>query len=153
MKQTRPRIDQQALEQLATRVTCWAGSTPAFGLACGTIIVWVLTGPVFRYSDTWQLVINTGTTIITFLMVFLIQRCQNKDSLAIHLKLNELVAAVDGASNRLIEVESLSEEELHVLGAALPQARQHGEARRESDEVTLGRGSGESAQRKVAPKG
>ncbi len=104
------------LERFATRVTCWAGSTPAFGLACGTILVWVVTGPVFRYSDTWQLVINTGTTVITFLMVFLIQRCQNKDSLAIHLKLNELVAAVNGASNRLIEVESLSEEELHVLG-------------------------------------
>jgi low affinity Fe/Cu permease len=104
------------LERLATRVTCWAGSTTAFALACGVVIVWVLTGPVFGYSDTWQLVINTGTTVVTFLMVFLIQRCQNKDSLAIHLKLNELVAAVNGASNRLIEVESLSEEELQVLG-------------------------------------
>jgi low affinity Fe/Cu permease len=106
----------RTLERLATRVTHWAGSTAAFGLACGTIIVWVLTGPVFGYSDTWQLVINTGTTVVTFLMVFLIQRCQNKDSMAIHLKLNELVAAVNGASNRLIEVESLSEEELRVLG-------------------------------------
>ena len=70
---------------------------------------------MFGYSDTWQLVINTGTTIVTFLMVFLIQRSQNKDSLAIHLKLNELVAAMNGSSNRLIEVESLSEEELKVL--------------------------------------
>ena len=72
-------------------------------------------GPLFGYSDTWQLVINTGTTIITFLMVFLIQRAQNKDSMAIQLKLNELVAAVEGASNRLIDVEDLSEEELVAL--------------------------------------
>ena len=77
--------------------------------------VWALLGPLFRFSDTWQLVINTGTTIITFLMVFLIQRSQNKDSLAIHLKLNEIVAAVQGASNRLVDVESLSEKELETL--------------------------------------
>jgi len=115
-KRTGTHAFSRSLETLASRVTRWAGSTPAFGLACGTVIVWVLTGPVFGYSDTWQLVINTGTTVVTFLMVFLIQRCQNKDSMAIHLKLNELVAAVNGASNRLIEVESLSEEELHVLG-------------------------------------
>ena len=105
----------RGLERFATAVTQWTGSTSAFALAFGIIIVWVLTGPVFGYSDTWQLVINTGTTIITFLMVFLIQRSQNKDSLALHLKLNELVAAMNGASNRLIEVESLSEEELKVL--------------------------------------
>jgi low affinity Fe/Cu permease len=105
----------RGLERFATGVTQWTGSTSAFALAFGIIAVWVLTGPVFGYSDTWQLVINTGTTIITFLMVFLIQRSQNKDSLALHLKLNELVAAMAGASNRLIEVESLSEEELKVL--------------------------------------
>jgi len=79
------------------------------------IVVWAALGPVFGYSDTWQLVINTGTTIVTFLMVFLIQRSQNKDALAIHLKLNELVAALQGASNRLIDVEGLAEHELHVL--------------------------------------
>ena len=79
------------------------------------MIVWGATGPLFGYSDTWQLVINTGTTIVTFLMVFLIQRAQNKDSLAIQLKLNELVAALEGASNRLISVEDLSEEELEIL--------------------------------------
>ncbi len=78
-------------------------------------MTWGLLGPVFGYSDTWQLVINTGTTIVTFLMVFLIQRTQNKDALAIHLKLNELVAAMEGASNRLIEVEALSEHDLMVL--------------------------------------
>ena len=79
------------------------------------IVVWLVTGPFFHYSDTWQLVINTGTTVVTFLMVFLIQRSQNKDSLAIHLKLNELVAAVHGASNRLIDVEALTESELMKL--------------------------------------
>ena len=103
------------LERFATTVTQWSGSTPAFGLAAGVVVVWAATGRIFRYSDTWQLVINTGTTIVTFLMVFLIQRSQNKDSLAIHLKLNELVAAMEGSSNRLIEVESLSEDELKVL--------------------------------------
>ncbi|MGH9968964.1 MAG: low affinity iron permease family protein, partial [Pyrinomonadaceae bacterium] len=79
------------------------------------ILVWILTGPFFGFSDTWQLVINTGTTIVTFLMVFLIQRTQNKDAQAIHLKLNEIVAALQGASNRLIDVEDLSEEEIATL--------------------------------------
>ena len=100
---------------LAGAVTRWAGSSWGFGLALATIVVWGVTGPLFGWSDTWQLVINTGTTIVTFLMVFLIQRTQNKESLAIHLKLNELVAAVEGASNRLIDVEDMSEEELKVL--------------------------------------
>jgi low affinity Fe/Cu permease len=96
-------------------ITRWTGSTAAFGCALGAIVLWALLGPVFRFSDTWQLVINTSTTIVTFLMVFLIQRAQNKDSLAIHLKLNELVAAMGGASNRLVDVESLSEKELDHL--------------------------------------
>lgn len=96
-------------------VTRWTGSTSAFGLALSVIIVWAVLGPVFHYSNTWQLIINTGTTIVTFLMVFLIQRAQNKDSLAIHLKLNELVAAMQGASNRLVDVESFSEEDLRML--------------------------------------
>lgn len=79
------------------------------------IVVWGITGPLFHFSDTWQLVIHTGTTIVTFLMVFLIQRAQNKDAIAIHLKLNEIVAALDGASNRLIDVEDLSEAEINTL--------------------------------------
>ena len=79
----------------------------AFGLAMAIIIAWVETGPLFSFSDTWQLVINTGTTIITYLMVVLIQRSQNKDAQAIHLKLNKLIAAVAGANNRLINVEDL----------------------------------------------
>jgi low affinity Fe/Cu permease len=103
------------LELLSEAVTRWTGSTAAFATALAIIALWGLTGPLFNYSDTWQLVINTGTTVITFLMVFLIQRSQNKDALAIHLKLNELVAAIEGASNRLIEVEELSERELMVL--------------------------------------
>jgi low affinity Fe/Cu permease len=86
-------------------------------MALGVIVVWGVTGPLFRFSDTWQLVINTGTTIVTFLMVFLIQQTQNKDGLAIQLKLNELVAAMEGASNRLIAVERLTEQELRTLEA------------------------------------
>jgi low affinity Fe/Cu permease len=108
------------LERFARLATNWTGSSWAFALAAGSIFAWLFTYPLFiRWSstpfDSWQLVINTGTTIITFLMVFLIQRAQNKDSQAIHLKLNELVAAIDGASNRLINVEDLSEQEVQIL--------------------------------------
>jgi low affinity Fe/Cu permease len=103
------------LERFSGLVAHWTGSSAAFAVAVAVIIVWLATGPIFGFSDTWQLVINTGTTIVTFLMVFLIQRAQNKDALAIQMKLNELVAAIDGASNRLIDVEDLSEEELEIL--------------------------------------
>jgi low affinity Fe/Cu permease len=103
------------LARLSERVTVWTGSSWGFGLALGIVLVWLVSGPFFRFSDTWQLVINTGTTIVTFLMVFLIQRTQNKDALALHLKLNEIVAAMEGASNRLIDVEDLSEHELETL--------------------------------------
>jgi low affinity Fe/Cu permease len=112
-KQTKHLGD--TFERLSEQATRTAGSTGAFITAVGVIVVWLLFGPLFHYSDTWQLVINTGTTIVTFLMVFLIQRSQNKDALVMHLKLNELVAAVQGASNRLIDVEALSEEELRTL--------------------------------------
>ncbi len=105
----------QRLEAFSTAVTRWTGSTAAFATAVSVVVVWALLGPVFGYSDTWQLVINTGTTVVTFLMVFLIQRTQNKDSLAIHIKLNEMVAALKGASNRMIDVESLSEHELRII--------------------------------------
>ena len=103
------------LERASSWATRWTGSSWAFAIAVGVILVWLATGPIFGFSDTWQLVINTGTTIVTFLMVFLIQRQQNKDSLVIQLKLNELVAAVEGASNRLINVEDLTEEEVRIL--------------------------------------
>src|ERR1043165_958960 len=105
----------EVLEKLSYQGTKATGTSVAFILAVSVIIIWALTGPIFGYSDTWQLVINTGTTIITFLMVFLIQRAQNKDSTAIHLKLNEIVAALEGASNRLIDVEDLSEPEIDAL--------------------------------------
>jgi low affinity Fe/Cu permease len=102
-------------ERLSSKATRWTGSTTALLLAVTMLVVWLLTGPLFGFSDTWQLVMNTVTSIITFLMVFLIQRTQNKDSLAVQLKLNEIVAAVQGASNRLIDVEDMSEDELKVL--------------------------------------
>jgi low affinity Fe/Cu permease len=105
----------RAMEHFSGAVTRWTGSSSAFVLAVLVIAVWAVTGPAFGFSDTWQLVINTGTTIVTFLMVFLIQRSQNKDSKAIQLKLNELVAAMEGASNRLIDVEDLDEAELDAL--------------------------------------
>jgi low affinity Fe/Cu permease len=107
-------------ERFASAATRFTGSVPAFTLALGIILVWAITGPLFHFSNTWQLVINTGTTIVTFLMVFLIQQTQNKDGLAIQLKLNELVAALEGASNRLISVEDLTAEELGVLRAHYP---------------------------------
>ena len=103
------------LEAMARTITRFTGSARGFGLALATIVLWGVTGPVFHFSDTWQLVINTGTTVVTFLMVFLIQRSQNKDSLALQLKLNEIVASLDGASNRMVNVEDLSEAELNVL--------------------------------------
>ena len=104
-----------SLEWFSHQATVWAGSSWAFIIAVSVVIIWAVTGPIFDFSDTWQLVINTGTTIVTFLMVFLIQRTQNKDALALHLKLNEIVAAIEGASNRLIDVEDLTEEEVLIL--------------------------------------
>ena len=102
-------------ETFAAKVTKGAGSTTAFLIALGFVLGWVFTGPLFDYSQNWQLVINTGTTIVTFLMVFLIQKSQNKESLAVQLKLNELVAAHEFASNRLVDVENMTEEELRVI--------------------------------------
>ena len=91
------------------------GSPPAFLTAVAVVVIWALTGPLFQFSETWQLVINTGTTIVTFLMVFLIQNTQNRDAKAIHLKLDELIRSVKGARNQLIDLEELSEEELDDL--------------------------------------
>src|SRR6266566_8876063 len=102
-------------EKLAQSATRWTGSTAATVLAILVIVVWVIGGFFFGFGTDYQMYVNTGTTIVTFIMVFLIQRTQNKDSQAIHLKLNELLAVVEGASNRLIDVEDLSEAELHTL--------------------------------------
>ena len=102
-------------DKLSTGITRAAGRPLALIIAFVLIIVWAITGPIFNFSDTWQLVINTGTTIITFLMVFIIQQTQNKDTTALQLKLNELIASNEKASNRLIDIEDLTEEELLVL--------------------------------------
>jgi low affinity Fe/Cu permease len=102
-------------ERISAVATRKSGSPATFIIALTLVIAWLVTGPLFGFSDTWQLVINTGTTIITFLMVFLIQQSQNKDVVAIHLKLNELIASNQLASNRLIDVEDLTDAELAVL--------------------------------------
>jgi low affinity Fe/Cu permease len=115
MRRKKKNKVSQFLERFSRVATEATGTSTAFLLAAAVILVWIVTGPFFHFSDTWQLVINTGTTIVTFLMVFLIQRSQNKDALAIHLKLNEIVAALEGASNRLIDVEDLTEEEIRTL--------------------------------------
>jgi low affinity Fe/Cu permease len=103
------------MAKVAAGVTKWSGSSWGFGTALTIVLVWAISGPFLKWSNTWQLLINTTTTIGTFLMVFLIQRTQNKDGMAIQLKLNELVAAIEGASNRLIDIEDLSERELEIL--------------------------------------
>src|SRR5689334_25002835 len=117
MKSKRKKSHGFALffDQMATKVTKASGKPAAFIMACVLIIVWGITGPIFHYSDTWQLVINTGTTIITFLMVFIIQQTQNKDTIALQIKLNELIAASSTASNRLIDVEDITEADMVVL--------------------------------------
>jgi len=105
----------QFFDTFSSKVTKVTGKPVAFILACAIIIVWAVTGSIFKFSDTWQLVINTGTTIITFLMVFVIQQSQNKDTIALQIKLNELIASSQNASNRLIDVEDLTPEELETL--------------------------------------
>lgn len=106
-----------AFDRFAGHATRGSGSPTAFVLAVAVVAVWLITGPFFGYSDTWQLVINTGTTVVTFLMVFLIQQSQNKDSVAVHLKLNELLASHMEASNHLVDIEELDEDELRHLMA------------------------------------
>jgi low affinity Fe/Cu permease len=115
MEKIRKRAKKFSFEAFASSVSKATGSTAAFIIAFLMVLIWGATGPVFHYSENWQMVINTGTTIITFLMVFLIQKAQNKDSLAIQLKLNELVAAHEFASNRLVDVENMTEDELKVI--------------------------------------
>lgn len=109
------RKKKNLFERFSNWATHATGSSAAFIIATSTVIIWAVSGPIFNYSETWQLVINTGTTIVTFLMVFLIQKSQNKDSKAIHLKLNELIASHEGTSNRMVNLEDLSEEELDQL--------------------------------------
>ena len=105
----------EAFNNFAKHCAATVGSPWAFVLAVIIVITWMATGPQFAYSDTWQLVINTGTTIVTFLMVFLIQHTQNRDTQTVHLKLDELIRGVHGARNSLIDLEKLSDQELEVL--------------------------------------
>lgn len=107
--------NQDIFERFSNWATKFTGSSYAFIGATLIVLVWAISGPIFKYSETWQLVINTGTTIITFLMVFLIQKAQNKDSKAIQIKLNELLAANEKASNRIVDIEDLTEKELDDL--------------------------------------
>jgi low affinity Fe/Cu permease len=118
--------------KFAARSSYYLGSRWSFVAAIGVIVVWGLTGPIYHYSDTWQLIINTGTTIVTFLMVFLIQNTQNRDARAIHLKLNELIHAVDKAKNQLIDVENLSDLELEELTKTYEQIRASAQDRRQT---------------------
>lgn len=106
---------EKLFDRIATKVTRATGSPISFTIATLVIVIWAVTGPVFHFSDTWQLVINTGTTIITFLMVFIIQQSANKDTVAIHLKLNELIAANKNASNQLVDIEDLTERQLQTV--------------------------------------
>lgn len=112
---TPAKTNNDRFGRFAACCSLWLGSKWAFLLAGAVIAVWALTGSLFHYSDTWQLVINTGTTIVTFLMVFLIQNTQNRDARAINLKLDELIRAVDKAQNQMINIESLSDAELDLL--------------------------------------
>ncbi|KAA2242656.1 low affinity iron permease family protein [Chitinophaga agrisoli] len=115
MKQRTPNKLSAVFDRFSCKVTKATGSSWAFLIALLVIIIWGISGPIFKFSDTWQLVINTGTTIITFLMVFIIQQSQNKDTVAIHLKLNEIIAANRAASNRMIDVEDLTADELAIV--------------------------------------
>jgi low affinity Fe/Cu permease len=113
IKRTQATAD--AFGRLAAKASSWVGSRWAFLMAVCVIAAWAATGPIFHYSDTWQLIVNTGTTIVTFLMVFLIQNTQNRDSKAINLKLDELIHAIDAAGNQMLDIESLSDDELEEL--------------------------------------
>jgi len=115
-QENRPHKILRIFDRFASHVTVWAGSAAAFSMAFALVLLWASTGPLFHYSETWQLVINTGTTIVTFLMVFLIQRSQNKDCQAVHLKLDELLRSIEDARNEMIDAEDLSSEELERLG-------------------------------------
>src|SRR5438477_1509615 len=120
-------IVSDAFRVFARRTSNVLGSAWAFVLALLIIVVWGITGPTFHYSDTWQLIINTGTTIVTFLMVFLIQNTQNRDAKAVHLKLDEIIRAIKGARNELVDLENLSDEDLAALEKQFQRVRKKAE--------------------------
>jgi low affinity Fe/Cu permease len=121
MSDEKPNSRNAAFSRAAQWISLQCGRPATFIIACVTIVVWAVTGPVFQYSDTWQLIINTGTTIVTFLMVFLIQNTQNRDMAALHLKLDELIRVNESARNRLLNMEDMTEEELKRLKATFSQ--------------------------------
>jgi low affinity Fe/Cu permease len=136
----RTEIKRDHFGKFATWSAQFVGSRWSFVGAIAVVVVWAVTGPIFHYSDTWQLVINTGTTIVTFLMVFLIQNTQNRDARAIHLKLNELIHAVDKAKNKMIDIENLSDVELKELAQTYEKLRSSAQERsrkhREAESIT-----------------
>jgi low affinity Fe/Cu permease len=120
-------VVSDAFRLFARRSSMLLGSAWAFGIAILIIVIWGLTGPAFHYSNTWQLIINTGTTIVTFLMVFLIQNTQNRDAKAAHLKLDEIIRALEGARNELIDLEKLADEDLTSLEKQFERVRKKAE--------------------------
>jgi low affinity Fe/Cu permease len=128
---------EELFAKLAAKISQATGSFWTFSVALLIVIVWAATGPIFHYSETWQLVINTGTTIITFLMVFVIQHAQNKDMRAVQLKLNEIIAAVEGASNRLIDVEDLTDRELEHLYTRFQQLARNAQKLSQGAKLTI----------------
>ena len=160
---------EELFAKLAAKISQATGSFWTFSAALLVVLVWAATGPLFHYSETWQLVINTGTTIVTFLMVFVIQHAQNKDMRAVQLKLNEIIAAVEGASNRLIDVEDLTDRELEHLysrfqelarsaqklshGAKLTiDSSDDGDDRKSSSNLPHGHAHGERDKKRVSVK-
>lgn len=126
-------------DRVAERIAAWAGRPSAAALAIATILAWAVTGPLFGWSDTWQLVVNTGTTIVTFVMVFLIQNAQNRDASAIQCKLDELIRAVSHARNQFIGIEHLTEMQLHDLRQKLEEQVGDEETRRRAIERLIAR--------------
>jgi low affinity Fe/Cu permease len=128
-------IMDRIFTMIAARIAGWAGQPAAFVLAAGTVVLWGLSGPLFGFSDTWQLVINTSTTIITFLMVFLIQNAQNRDAAAMQAKLDEIIRAIEGARNEFIGIEHLTETQLEQIRAQIEQDCGQDEARSQSETI------------------
>ena len=141
-----------SFEEISKIVSHWTGRPSAFWLALGLVVVWAVTGPLFNYSDAWQLTINTGTTIVTFLMVFLIQSTQNRDTAAIHVKLDELVRVTGGATNALLDLEDLTEEKIetfrHAYRIVAAEARRNGT---DSDAAALATQAAQAAQPQADP--
>jgi len=124
------RNGEKGFHVFATQAAAWVGNKWAFLAALLIIAFWLLSGPYFHYSDTWQLIINTGTTVVTFLVVFLIQNTQNRDARAIHLKLDEIIKSIDQAQNEMIDIEHLSDEELQRLADRYQRVREECDSRR-----------------------